>query len=337
MEALSSNNADLLLTGFVSKRNVAIPMDILSLFISYIGKLMHLWTFDENEISNWFSLGPGQVVMNENYMTFDGLHIQCGIYPNGKDSSSKGYVQCIIRTIKNYENWYHHINYITIYYELYCFELNTVWKNTVTIAKNRSMLEWSRWMMKLSECKNQKNLTFGCYIDIIDKHSYKSNLSELWTKDIKMYKRCTFQWNIECAWLCVERKKMHFSENFNNDTFCLYVCRKKEGYIVGIKLLSLPCENNSIQIDYKINNNETKSGSLCIEPKKTRLCRAGCCMGYNDRTGTRLTDVFHQYTNTDELIVNVEIIIKSVNNNIKTDLEKCGIINRSWWDLVAVR
>ena len=319
---LSQIERELLLNGYHNDKQKQIPKDIVFLLLAFCGNLHHdQWIFNEHQINEWFSMEPGHCLVNNRTIDIDDLKLQYIIYPNGTDTKqynkylNKGYVQFLVK-VKRFSPVT--IKSITIYYELYCFELGKIWKNTACFNKKEE-IKWGRYNMKLSECKNQQRLTFGCFIDVIDITYNPYNIvidknQKLWVKDIKMHQKFKFKWSLNPEWLIYGDKDTYFFDNFNNGTFCLYYSPKWYRYTLGIKLLSLPHSIGSIDIDYKINNgwrdSEYRSQWMSIKGKGQRYS-SECSIMYQCRHD-RIQTSYLKNEVEDEGDVEIEIILKAL-------------------------
>ena len=339
---ISRDEEELLLNGYLNDKNQKqVPRDIVSLLLLFCGNLYHQWVFYEYELNQWLFMRPGECLVNDKIINIDDLKLQCIIYPNGIDYYTKGYVQFYLK-IKRFSPVT--IKSITMYYELYCIELGKRWKNTACFNK-KDEVKWGEISMKLLECENRDKLTFGCFIDVIDiiynPYNVVSNKNKkLWVKDVKIHEKCRFKWKIKSEWISPptteKDEASYFSDNFNNDTFCLYYTnfmRNYDKYTVGIKLLSLPYNIKRIDIDYNFLYNggyvwnEYQSQSFSIKNK-------GRTVGYQNRTDRTCGKSYRSQNDDvhpkDEEIV-VEIIIKAIYSQLYPYIIDDAKVLRSQW------
>ena len=275
----------LLIDGYVRKEtDKLISVDILNVIMLFCNEAFK-WSFKGSEWTEFLNAKNGKAIYGPLFNIND-IIFKCSVCPNGFKTSEKNQVKFWL------EIEYIPINILTVwvYYEIYCKETESSWKDCLRITQN-SNGNGTAWKqkLKLSKCKslNLKTITFYYFLEII-------KIEYLEQQQIRLKQR-TYTPNIinisdkyEYEWIVGKiisnENKIYLSRNFDNGcwySFCDLVYIDKYAitdalltkFNVGLKLVRLPLDIEKISVRYCIICDYQKvkgTRSLSLRELKTR-------------------------------------------------------------------
>ena len=219
----TNDNYDCSCSNSSSLEITSIPPEISKLFLDFLD-LSVLWSISGDELKQFLSAKNGEAIAGPSFIIKE-IKFNLYLTPNGINESEQGYVQFLAAPYFMNTN----IDYITLWYSLYCKQTNSEWNNTaIFYSEDNDCASWPVHTLSLSQIINNLNietwnneesqsmtlsqsqlllqslesipfqLDFSCYIDIMN-IEYKSNSgisSYFHTNTIYMNKYAKFQWNI---------------------------------------------------------------------------------------------------------------------------------------------
>eukprot|EP01084_Bolivina_argentea_P242596 406920_1 len=185
---LSKHQQELLCDGYIRINfNNTAPTEINRMIQKFWNEYFW-WTFTEGKLTDFLNANPGDYIEGETINICDILCIPV-IYPND--------AECI-EQVKYGLDFYllPDVKSTVVYYELYCPQTQIFYKDSTTLLNDdNNLLLWSEHM-KLSQCHNETQLDFMCYVDIL-RIEYDPNCGKQnYYKDIKISNKSECKWDI---------------------------------------------------------------------------------------------------------------------------------------------
>lgn len=262
-----------LIYGFV--RSFLKIKDLINLILLFYEEII-IWkiknTDSVRKMDKFRSMKNGSAIYGPSFELLPSIKFETTLCSNGWKINQRGSTQFYIE-LKMMPKI---IRSITIYYELACFETESLCKKIRIFKKSTDAQSWGTNNMRLSECDKFKELNFASYCKIlrIEYQKNYSNLNLLKIDKIIINKLTHYQWNINNKLLTKFQQcklgKFFYSDNFGNDCFCIELApngwhlTNKGKLMLYLRLLQLPIKilqlkcyvkfklisNNNINISY---------------------------------------------------------------------------------------
>eukprot|EP01084_Bolivina_argentea_P046103 84874_1 len=237
---------------------------------------LFLWCLTNDILDEFKNTKTGQAISSELF-DYNNMKFKLELYPNGVTESQKGFVSFRYILISFPEE----TDNVIFYNEFFCLESNCAYTLTSRFqTSNIHSNGWLKYTLRLKDCIDLKQLTFGLYLDLI-RTDYNDNYSlGVYTKYIcysKINTEISYQWFINDI-LLKEFKNCKYgryweSECFGVDNnFCLicfpngYKTERIGNLSLGIKLLRLPNKVSRISVEYelKASYDGSKRKKICV-------------------------------------------------------------------------
>eukprot|EP01084_Bolivina_argentea_P242598 406922_1 len=250
---LSKHQQELLCDGYIRINfNNTAPTEINRMIQKFWNEYFW-WTFTEGKLTDFLNANPGDYIEGETINICDILCIPV-IYPND--------AECI-EQVKYGLDFYllPDVKSTVVYYELYCPQTQIFYKDSTTLLNDdNNLLLWSEHM-KLSQCHNETQLDFMCYVDIL-RIEYDPNCGKQnYYKDIKISNKSECKWDISTEqlqlWKQYSNSEGACGPSFDNNCWVLF-CDPNGDYLTesfspGLTLIQIP--RNIAEKNFKITLN----------------------------------------------------------------------------------
>eukprot|EP01084_Bolivina_argentea_P109364 195486_1 len=247
----------LLVTGYCkSNSNSFIPSVIINILVMYLNSVFSC-NLVGKDLNAFITSKCGSKFFSKQ-LNIEGVEFEYNIYPNGHKMSDGGFVTFYMSVVL----FPAHILGITLYFELFCNELNYKVKKINTLSTHSK--KWYPFKFKLCEIKNIKSINLNCFVDILRiKYNNKNTQPFDSKKGMKMSRTVKYKWLVDDKFKSKMKLKKIFYSNTFDHCWCLYTCNilNKNVYL---QLLKLPYGVRRVKINCECTTGMTKKAQFGI-------------------------------------------------------------------------
>ena len=113
-----------------------IPVDVIRILLKFFNQIF-VWNITAKNWNDLFNTKNGKAYYSEQF-DLNNMKFQCSLCPNGWKKKQKGHVQFYLESSSFPDN----ITSITVFYQLYCTQTGTNWKNIKKFTKPKQATGW---------------------------------------------------------------------------------------------------------------------------------------------------------------------------------------------------